>query len=202
MPTLAFTFHRTAFQERLEDVAKATKVIDHLKDYRPKKQGAGTHMSLLNLGGFGLGGGKVVAEPGSMEEGHAKNDYSDTEDDHDQKQPKKGFLGFKPKSQSGSASASSSKTPSRQSSRMPMQQPPHVYPPVGSGTNSPRGRTSHEEPADVLHSAARVLRTAVLHDARGLRGDTIAEEDFGPGLSSAHEAKVSCPFVMVRSFRG
>ncbi|KAG8992340.1 hypothetical protein FRB94_011709 [Tulasnella sp. JGI-2019a] len=50
---IAFSFHRTAFQERLDSVAEAVKVLDYLKDHRPKRRpGHASHGSKSAMGIF------------------------------------------------------------------------------------------------------------------------------------------------------
>ena len=210
--SLAFTFHRTAFKERLDTVATATKVLDHLKDYKPKRRtpgGSGTQTPLMRSGLFGSLGNMMAAEPSSMEEGSTprRDGYgADTERRSDSPArmtpPKKrGLFTFGGKTDTAE---SRGRRPRRQDSGIPLQDSPthsHAYPPQtgsgspGSGRQTPGNpRQSHEPDHEaVLIQAAKALRNVALHDARGLRGETGSEDAPGLGwsLNSAHEAKVS-----------
>ncbi|KAL0948986.1 hypothetical protein HGRIS_009085 [Hohenbuehelia grisea] len=69
---IAFSFHRTAYQERIDSVNTALSVIETLRDYRPKpssapRSGGRTPIfGALNMGSLGLGGlGLPVRSPGT-----------------------------------------------------------------------------------------------------------------------------------------
>ncbi|KAG8952510.1 hypothetical protein FRC04_004570 [Tulasnella sp. 424] len=210
---IAFSFHRTAFQERLDDVTKATKVLDHLRDYKPKRRtpgGSGTHTPLF----FG-GRQRYASEPGAMEEGFI-NGADAADDERDARRSdspaalpprkKRGFWDF------SSGSGSGRSKPKRKDSNIPLQDSPtHAYPPSSSrpasGPNSPTfgsdgRRTSgvrhsrevnpHDSGEAVIMQAAKALKKVALHDARGMRRGGDDEDGGGEGvfsLNTAHEAK-------------
>ncbi|KAG8928018.1 hypothetical protein FRC01_006573, partial [Tulasnella sp. 417] len=213
---IAFSFHRTAYQERLDDVSKATKVLDHLRDYKPKRRtptGSGTYTPLF----FG-GRARYASEPGAMEEGFINGgDAADDERDARRRsdspavaalppRKKRGFWDFG--SGSGSGSTGKSK-PKRKDSNIPLQDSPtHAYPPSSSrpasgrnspaqgsdGRRTPAGRHSrdgspHETGEAVILQAAKALKKVALHDARGMRkGDSDDDDGGGGGVFSLNSA--------------
>ncbi|KAG8902323.1 hypothetical protein FRB99_004631 [Tulasnella sp. 403] len=219
---IAFSFHRTAYQERIDVVKKATKVLDHLKDYKPAKRrtpaGSGTHLPLgkpRNIFSSYRNSGEFTSEPGILEEGIGRDSPLGDERGHARtssspppisppKRSSKGWFGS-----FGKGPATRGR-PVRKDSNIPLQtSPSHAYPPNGSGSGSgyqtprdgsasgrhtPRpGGGSHENESGeaVFVQAAKALKTVVLHDARGIRGDDADENEDGLvwGLNSAHEAK-------------
>ncbi|QRW25467.1 mechanosensitive ion channel protein [Rhizoctonia solani] len=60
---IALSFHRTAYQERLDAVSTVIKVIDHLRDYKPKRKSHHPNQSSSYFGG------RIERDPLMMEEG-------------------------------------------------------------------------------------------------------------------------------------
>ncbi|KAH9850076.1 hypothetical protein C2E23DRAFT_887785 [Lenzites betulinus] len=190
---IAFSFHRTAYKERLQGVQEALRVIEKLRVYRPKRRHA--HKSsfgrttpsglsaLLTPGhererflGFSRPSTPGTSRPGTPENG-------DSEDERDAtlvqaKRKGKARTSWIPHPRA--ASDPSGMAAGRQDTGE------HRYPP----SPSPQpGRDDRERNA---FAAALVLKSAVLHDARGIRGDETGEVG-GDGLvwnvTSSHEAK-------------
>ncbi|KAJ4472105.1 Mechanosensitive ion channel-domain-containing protein [Lentinula aciculospora] len=92
---IAFAFHRTAFKERLDEVQQALKVIEQLRNYRPKhgrqsgrSSGWAWGTPVLEKAGFGFGKSHHKAFSSSRQHSHrspddggygadADNDYDD-----------------------------------------------------------------------------------------------------------------------------
>lgn len=79
----------------------------------------------------------------------------------------------------------------------------HIYPPTthhsseqGNSSRSrrvtPQPTRSHEEDAAVVVQAAKALKTAMMHDARNIKGKETDLSKLGKNINSAHEAKVQC----------
>ena len=210
---LVFTFHRTAYQDRLDEVNKALAVFDRLKDYRPKRRVPGTPKGLksgritppLVFGRypvqrkppFGDGAGHSrsgTPDPTHPEEGTAADvedlGYlagSDTEG-----AKRKSFLGLGasgklkskaspeniPMSPTKRVPGTNSAGPSRNVSEdfngvarnQNDQQRLHTYPPSASpGAGQGLAPAEDAPEAQVLTQAAKVLKAAVLHDARNTK---------------------------------
>jgi hypothetical protein len=73
---------------------------------------------------------------------------------------------------------------------------PHRYPP----TANPARRHSWDEGDTTLvtaaNTAAKVLKTAVLHDARNIKGKDVGLKALAWNVNSTHEAKVSIPILI------
>lgn len=85
-------------------------------------------------------------------------------------------------------------TPSGLNSNAHHTDSPHQYPPGGSATHV--GGGSWDEGNTTLVSAAKVLKTAVLHDARNIKGKVASLKALAWNVNTSHEAKVfaqSCP---------
>ncbi|KAF9535054.1 Mechanosensitive ion channel-domain-containing protein [Crepidotus variabilis] len=247
---IAFSFHRTAYQERIESVEKALSVIEKLRQYRPKPHTTHHTPRPRSSGArtpvFGLqtpfsekqhfralsGALRTASLPVSRSDTAG---YSLTDDGHegdsegyegdrtlvDKKKKRRSKLGTwfgHDEGQKTSATSSYENTPISEKDtngihgndsltplpparpKMHSRQPsephisshlnPHRYPPshTPSAKNSPvEAGISADE---TLRQAARVLKNAVMHDARNLSGTA---GELGAGLSwdvgSAHEAK-------------
>ena len=71
------------------------------------------------------------------------------------------------------------------------QQQQHTYPPTTSpGTGQGLAAAEDAPEAQVLTQAAKVLKAAVLHDARNIKGKDTTEADVSFTITSPHEAKV------------
>ncbi|KAF8608249.1 hypothetical protein BDV93DRAFT_519301 [Ceratobasidium sp. AG-I] len=172
---IAISFHRTAYKERLDTVTTAVKVIDHLRDYKPKRKthttGQSSHFS-----------NRMERDPMLLEEGHS-----------DSEAPVKGKGKAKSKGWFKSEPKTKSKAQSRSRSSSPAGSHRHSYPP--RRTTPDKDKDGADE---LLAQAARTVKRAVMHDARNMRGEGAAT-GFGGGdedetglkfkMGSAKEAK-------------
>jgi hypothetical protein len=75
---------------------------------------------------------------------------------------------------------------------------PHRYPPAGNSVGNHGIDTEVDGDTTLVHSAAKALKTAVLHDARNIQGKGNEGEAVLPwNVESAHEAKVLTKFPPV-----
>jgi len=246
----AFSFHRTAYRERIEAVEKALTVIQKLSQYRPK-QSANRLSGGLGLGPTfsekqhikALGGAPVVSRGNSVVNtlgSSTVDEYNTDVEDHGRERTligsttrhrkRKTQLTNRPswlnsskeddahhadqiKEQGGKLVtpavsvgdhthiAESSNPHSSQHASEPnlIHSEPaqhHRYPPTvrmsSNGQNSPllEGASKYNLTDSVPFKAAKVIKHAVLHDARNISGTA---SDFGAlawNVNSAHEAKV------------
>ena len=219
---IAFSFHRKAFNDRLETLKHDLKVIGHLRSYRPKRHTPkpSSHRPVFSLPGlttsshekpsfnFGLGGGSgekqqlfnhLTATPDilSDEEAHAGDIEEGTAGgaQRSKKGKERGwpFPSMFPSRQSSQSYSDSSTPPADQPYR---NHEPHTYPPTKRSLdpgNRP-GRVmpdrSREEDPTVVVQAAKVFKSAVMHDARNIKGKEADQSALGWKINSAYEAKV------------
>ncbi|CAE6458333.1 unnamed protein product [Rhizoctonia solani] len=138
---IALSFHRTAYQERLDVVGTAIKVIDHLRDYKPKRK---SHHPNQSSGYFGA---RMERDPMIMEEGLSDSGKG-------KKRASRGW--FK--------SSDKKRTQSRSRSSSPAGSHVHSYPPT-------RTIPDKDGADELLAQAARTVKRAVMHDARNMRGE-------------------------------
>ncbi|KAJ3760988.1 Mechanosensitive ion channel-domain-containing protein [Lentinula raphanica] len=206
---IAFAFHRTAFKERLDEVQQALKVIEQLRNYRPKHDRFGRQSNrssgwawstpVLEKASFGFG--KSTHHKGfSSSRDHELGVFTSTTSPR----------GFSPNSASpdtsrpmtpatsapfimNRAASPAGISPSETGGRIT----PHRYPPGSElNTASPRPSIdSNHGAGDTLAAAAKVLKSAVLHDARNIGGDSDQIANGGGGaiglghVGSSAEAK-------------
>jgi len=196
----AFAFHRTAYKERLDEVKAALKVIEKLRDYKPKPsdrhKSSGSHTPMFgaftglmtpfsDLDHFNILSNKLRSESSQPSDG---ND-ADVEDRGKAKKGKGKGKG-KHKEHVSKTPAESSQASSHTTT--PATQTPtdkhttHKYPPTP-------GQQSLDAPDDptIVFQAAKVLKTAVLHDARNIKGTSDDNQGLVFSVNSTHEAKVS-----------
>lgn len=175
---IAFAFHRTAFKERLEVVADALKVVEKLREYKPKKKG---HHAKKSSGmrtpifGFSLTpfsekdkfdfGSRPSSVAGSVDLERDDGAQADIEDMETSKKRGK-RKSVRPQSV---AIAATSEEPS------PHQYPPPANnlntPPDGSGTTTPlHSREDSDDATAMVSKTAKALKNAMLHDARNVKG--------------------------------
>ncbi|THH33700.1 hypothetical protein EUX98_g488, partial [Antrodiella citrinella] len=195
---IAFAFHRTAFRERIEILGEALRAVERLRLYRPKRirhsygRTNGSVSAAFSLTpsvsspfiekenyGFSVvsrGGTPTNSRPGTpdrLQEVMSGNE-GDLEDADATLVEKKGKKKAKGKGKSlrftAPSEADHMTSPTTTDS-------PHSYPP-STANDSPMRKTNDEHEQDnVIHHAAKVLKTAVLHDARNIKGDT--DENLG-----------------------
>ncbi|KAI0824686.1 Mechanosensitive ion channel-domain-containing protein [Trametes gibbosa] len=212
---IAFSFHRTAYRERLHSVQEALHVIEKLRVYRPKRRHAPKSSFGRSTAGFSamltpahekdrfLGhsrpGTPSGSRPGTPEMGGA-----DSEDERDatlvqSKRKGKARTSWIPHARGASESANLN----IQQPELQVNAGEHRYPPsplaqspASGGHSRRRSSESEEDAAAIMQqaatSAAKVLKSAVLHDARGIRGVKDGDEVAGGlvwNVTSSHEAK-------------
>ena len=203
----AFAFHRTAFKERIDSLKKTLRTIDHLREYSPRRPDRSSRLfvsshspafAFPNLGFNSGSGATPYNEKSEFITGNSRIGTPETDDDgHADSEDNSGFWSKK----KGKAKQRESKPTV---SKLNVDET-HSYPPkpspIDSGTASGSGtphrpgtpiRKSHEEDGAVVQ-AAKVLKSAVLHDARNFRGDADENEaitGLGWNVGSSHEAKV------------
>ena len=186
--SIAQTFHRTAYKERLDAVSETLHVIEALRDYKPvkshQKRPSGTRTPIFFSKTPSGPGSRATSRPASpavgfKDDGHMAD--SENEDSPKGKGKRRSALFLNPGGDPNDPSASAASV--------------HSYPPVPrSGANTPtRRRDSHEMDdigaAAVVTQAAKVLKTAVLHDARNLRGKDGADKALVWDVTNSAEAK-------------
>ncbi len=212
----AFAFHRTAYRERLETVSQTLGVIEQLRTHKPKRHthnksslGFGRSTPILSAlamspytdkNSYNLnsrGNTPVSSCPGSPDV--LSGNEGDAEDrDATLVKGKKKTKGKQKRWTANYKDTANSEPIKRIDQSLP---PAHSYPPL-SGT-SPMTSTplrkandsdGEEDAAAMVHQAAaqaaKVLKTAVLHDARNIRGHS--DDNLGGivwNVTSAHEAK-------------
>jgi hypothetical protein len=228
--TIAFTFHGTAYKDRIVSLEEALAVIEKLRDYKPVRPTGGNYRTGIRTPVFKhttfsdkehakrLSQALKDVTPPQSSHGHGDDGNDrDTEIDHDttlvhkkgkHHKHRRSWFEFGRKDDSPedlSTSLAESHglcdNPNEEielryqpyaSSRPLSNLNPHRYPPQGiSDDQTPK---SNVEGVGVIQ-AAKVLKNAVLHDARNIQGtaddDDVAQ--LGWGVSSSHEAKVFLP---------
>lgn len=214
--SLAFTFHRVAFKERVDTVNEALQVIEVLRNYKPKTRPptGGRSKSTPGFSGlFGLTGnasgsgtprGSRTPSPAPGVALRTSGDWTEQNGNDTTLVAGRGRKG----KQAALGAEMTPLSPSRGGfgdmvSRAPSPLPnsghthEHTYPPPTPGSASPMnaghnrgGSGSDADAADVALRAAKALGRTVLLDTRGLRGHTDAGADKGAwDVTSAHEAK-------------
>ena len=185
---IAQTFHKTAFKERLDAVSESLHVIETLRDYKPvkshQKRPSGTRTPTFFPKSPSRPGSRQNSRPtspvvGFKDDGHMAD--SENEDSPKGKGKRRSALLLNPGGDPNDPSTSMAS--------------PHSYPPTPrSGTNTPTRRRDSHDPdgagaAAVVTQAAKALKTAVLHDARNLRGKDGADKALVWDVTNSAEAK-------------
>ncbi|KAK7061385.1 EF-hand domain-containing protein, partial [Favolaschia claudopus] len=173
---IAFSFHRTAFKDRLDAVEETLKVVEKLNQYRPKsKRSSGLRTPLFGALGtptldkenFNFVSSKLKAHKHRSEHGVSEHGG--------------------PESKRLVQYSGMPVTRSRPMSVMEEEDSPHRYPP-DSPHRYPPSHGSPVHDSTLVGTAARALKSAVLHDARNISGkDAIANSEWN--VNSAREAK-------------
>jgi hypothetical protein len=212
----AFAFHRTAYKERLDEVKDSLKVIEKLRDYKPKPSGrhktSGSHTPMFGAftglmtpftekDHFNLLSSRLRSEGSQPSDG----EDADVEDRAKAKKRKGKGKGKRKQRDSKTFVAleeSTTNTPEYTGSSVttPATHSPadkhttHKYPPTPV-----RQRSVDDDPTIVVQ-AAKAFKSAVLHDARNIKGTVDEQEGLGFSVGSTHEAKVR-PFGSVMSIK-
>jgi len=186
--SIAQTFHKTAYKERLDAVSETLRVVETLRDYKPvkshQKKPSGARTPTFFSKAPSRPGSRQNSRPaspvvGSKDDGHMAD--SETEDSPKGKGKRRPGLFLNPGGGPNDPSVSMMSA--------------HSYPPTSrSGANTPtRRRDSHDmdDPgaAAVVTQAAKALKTAVLHDARNLKGKDGMDKALVWDVTNSTEAK-------------
>ena len=184
---IAQTFHKTAYKERLDAVSEVLRVIETLRDYKPIKSDPKKPSSAyppIFSSKSSRSGSRQNSRPASpvmasKDDGHMAD--SENEDSPKSKGKPRSALLLNP--------GGNPKDPSMSMTSV------HSYPPAPrSGTNTPTRRRDSRDADDagaaaVVTQAAKVLKTAVLHDARNLKGKDGADKALVWDVTNSAEAK-------------
>lgn len=206
---VAFTFHATAYKERMAEVQTTLDVVEKLRDYKPKSSGlprSGARTPLFS--GFttpfaekdGFNFGSQNSRDRTLVDDGAE---ADAEGNGGSWRKWKGKGKHSKSSASQTLDPSSPETPSENKQawmnydeRNPsnaMLSPggggsPHRYPP--SRPDSRAGsRPGTPDQEATLVQAAKVLKSAVLHDARNIQGNNDHTAAMSWNVTSTQEAK-------------
>ncbi|KAF9055375.1 hypothetical protein BDZ89DRAFT_937937 [Hymenopellis radicata] len=200
---IAFSFHRTAFKDRLNALSEALPVIEKLRDYQPKISSRP-----------GLRSGRRSATPTFTTPFTEKNQFDwgtpddgalgDTEDADRGRNTKRrargkrnsyGWFGSKARQPSNGtieAAESGLNSPLSSGSRPKTPSAPILHPYAAQSSSRRNSEESSMDAGETIAQAARVLKSAVLHDARNLAGDNEnekAQEILSGGTGNVDEAK-------------
>ncbi|EIN10820.1 hypothetical protein PUNSTDRAFT_65245 [Punctularia strigosozonata HHB-11173 SS5] len=180
---IAFAFHRTAYKERLDTLTEALKVIEVLRNYRPARA---SYRASRQIGrGFGLFTPFGEKQPnGYFSSRSSTPERLGGNGDGDSPAGAKKGKGKQASRQAHSKSPSASRAVSPSPLAHGATGSPHTYPP---GT-SPRRSVEDEDPKVAIR-AAKALKSAVLHDARNIKGKGSELTGLVWDVTSAHEAK-------------
>ncbi|KAJ7087215.1 Mechanosensitive ion channel-domain-containing protein [Mycena belliarum] len=187
---IAFAFHRTAFKDRIEAVEETLLVVEQLREYHPKssKRGSGFRTPLFS--GFTtptLDKDHFNSVSTKLKDYKPRNDLAGIDWEAETLKKKKGRAHGQEFDESRPVSRPMTPT-SRPLSTIGETPNPHRYPP---------SRGDHENDATLVGTAAKALKTAVLHDARNIKGkDAIVGMQWN--VNSAHEAKRLARSIYVR----
>jgi hypothetical protein len=204
--SVAFAFHQTAYKERLEEVKCGLRVIEKLREYKPRTR---HHHNRVNGGHgvFNLGFIYPFNEKDSSYHQHSDTipqsyDGGNDADAEDNKgKGRQRPTGSGPPIQPhditlDSSELESSRTPTSHQAFSPShdkQDTLHEYPP-----SRKRVVDQQQEEYNPAVQAARVIKSAVLHDARNIKGNDDDLSGLRFSVDSAHEAKVLRDFISVK----
>ncbi|KAF9036045.1 hypothetical protein BDZ89DRAFT_1061875 [Hymenopellis radicata] len=196
---IAFAFHRTAFKDRIDAISEALPVIEKLRDYRPKA----VSRSGLRSGHRTPIFGTPLTEKNQFDWGTRTPDegtMGDTED------ADRTMVAGRKKGKGKRASSGWFNSKSRKSSIATMEAAEmgvmssdngsepmtpaglHHYPPISRHSSD----ESSMHAGETIAQAAKVLKSAVLHDARNIKGEGANEKTAGilsGGVGTVDEAK-------------
>ncbi|KAF7313443.1 EF-hand domain-containing protein [Mycena chlorophos] len=162
---IAFAFHRTAFKDRIDAVYETLQVVEQLRVYRPKREKRRSGM--LRTPPFGLHTPNFEKENFTLLSSKLK----------DHKPESRNWQGEDHK-HAGKSHGSDDQTPRSRPLSIIGEDTEHHYPPSHG----------HSKDATLVETAAKMVKDAVLHDARNIKGDDGAG-DLEWNVGSASEAK-------------
>ncbi|KAI6047029.1 Mechanosensitive ion channel-domain-containing protein [Pisolithus marmoratus] len=205
--TIAFAFHQTAYRERLQDLKVGLRVIEQLRTLKPKHRHgkSSSHTPMFSTLGFmtPFGGEKdPVGSHGNRRRSspaHTMDDAGDADAEHEANDRKgKGKRKRKePKTFAQMIEKTPTETPASEypspapfvTGTDPLDIPgtPHRYPPTPVRRMS--GTDQQHEDFNPAIQAARVIRSAVLHDARNIKGNNYDLSKLVSSVNTAQDAK-------------
>ncbi|KAG8218341.1 Mechanosensitive ion channel-domain-containing protein [Butyriboletus roseoflavus] len=197
---IALAFHRTAYKERLEEVKCGLRVIEKLRDYKPRTRQHNNWSSsghgMFNLGfihPFGERDSNRRQRDVSVSQGYDGGNDADAEDNKGKgkQRPTDSGAFIRPHDITPDLSElEDSKTPTSRPAFYPShekQNITHEYPP---SRKRAAGQHMHQQEGhNPAIQAARVIKSAILHDARNITGNDNDLGELGFTVNSAHEAK-------------
>ncbi|KIK99690.1 hypothetical protein PAXRUDRAFT_465190 [Paxillus rubicundulus Ve08.2h10] len=204
---IAFAFHRTAYRERLEEVKTALCIIEKLRDYKPPTRqqphrSNGGHTPMFSLGFMTPFSEK---EPFNYSNPQPADDLSrdnggdaDVEDGPKDKESK-----GKHRQRESRAFVKADETPLElpglehqltSPNNSATNSPPetyaasHRYPPRSARKRVVGQQIQQQEEYNPAIQAARAIKSAVLHDARNIKGNSELNGSVF-GVNSSYEAK-------------
>ncbi|KAG6813928.1 hypothetical protein H0H92_005777 [Tricholoma furcatifolium] len=238
--TIAFLFHRTAYKDRIDSVKEALKVVETLRQHRPKpqKKTPGSRTPIFGSISAPLSDHQFQSRsqtrsppvtPPPLAHSKLRNSFFDLDDgadaDHEDAErtlvdssSKKGknkkdrsswnHPTSKDFATSLNAELSDIRTSAVELEAVPLNSRPtspvsahhtessssHRYPPMSSSSD---GHGRGTEPIRLAH-AAQVLKNAVLHDARNIKGQNIGDGSMAWNISSTNEAKRLARAIYIR----
>ncbi|KAJ7755678.1 Mechanosensitive ion channel-domain-containing protein [Mycena maculata] len=174
---IAFAFHRTAFKDRIDAVQDTLLVIERLREYHPAKHSKHSGLRTPLFGAFttpALEKDHFNFLSSKLRAHKRKSELMDGESDANKRRGRTEVRG------PGSAPPSRPLSTVSETHAPHDEYSPHRYPP---------SRGDHEaNDATLVGSAAKALKSAILHDARNIEGkDTTSGMQWN--VNSSHEAK-------------
>lgn len=197
----AFAFHRIAYKERLEEVKCGLHVIEKLRKYKPRarhnnNRSTGGH-GVFNLGfiyPFSEKDSNHRQRDGGISQGYDGGSDADTEDNKGKGKQRQ--TNWKAPIQphdiaSDSLELEDLRTPTSRSTFNPFrEQQDTFHEDLPSRKRAIDQHMNRQEEYNPAIQAARVIKSAVLHDARNINGNDHDSSGLRFSVNSAHEAKV------------
>ncbi|KIJ70434.1 hypothetical protein HYDPIDRAFT_105154 [Hydnomerulius pinastri MD-312] len=209
---VAFAFHRTAYKERLDEVKIGLRVIEKLREYKPRSRhhhkSSTSHTPMFSLGfmtpfsekeHFNVLSSRLRAE--SPARGGDDGDNADVEDGskgrkgkgkHKQRESRTFVKIEDANAESpGSEHPLPSATASNSATNSPHERhgTAHRYPPTPVRKRSVDQHSHQHDEHNPAIQAARAIKSAMLHDARNIKGTNDVLSGLMFGVNSTHEAK-------------
>ncbi|KAF9246905.1 Mechanosensitive ion channel-domain-containing protein [Melanogaster broomeanus] len=201
---IAFGFHRTAYKERLEEVKTGLRIIEQLRDYKPRTRhhrSSGGHTSMFGLG-FIAPFNSEKEKPNSSNRQRADSPSRGCDDDHDadaedgpkskkakgKHKQRQSRAGDTPPESSGLEPPLTSPSNSAMNSPQEKHGTSHQYPPAPARKRGVDQQIHQQEEYNPAIQAVRAIGSAVLHDARNIKGTSDDLNGLMFSVNSSHEA--------------
>lgn len=204
---IAFAFHQTAYRERLQELKVGLRVIEQLRTFKPKHKHtkSSNHAPMFSSLGFisPFGGDK---DPGGSHGNRQRPSPAHTMDDADDADAEYEAKGRKGK---GKRKSREPKTFAQVVDKTPTETPASEFPSPATlvtSTDSPHevpgthqypptlvrrmsGTDQQHEDFNPAVQAARVIKSAVLHDARNIKGSNHDLSKLVSSVNTVQDAK-------------